>query len=102
MLCRQYTAHQMLEWGLVNRVVPLPGLEEEVDKWCDELLDVIPECIALVKQSFEGVDMALKGESGRLLNMIAPRFFESPNVGEAVSAFLQKRKPNFWSKEKNG
>jgi len=101
LLCRQYTAQQMLEWGLINRVVPLSKLEDEVDQWCDELLDIIPECMALVKQSFEGVDMSLKGESGRLLNMIAPRFFQSPNVAEAVSAFLQKRKPDFWSKAKS-
>jgi len=85
---------------LVNRVVPLARIEEEVDRWCDELLDVIPECLALVKQSFEGIDMASKGENGRLMNMIAPKFFHSPNVAEAVAAFLGKRKPDFWSRAK--
>ncbi|MBW1683099.1 MAG: enoyl-CoA hydratase/isomerase family protein [Deltaproteobacteria bacterium] len=99
MLCRQYTAHQMLEWGLVNRVVPLPKLHDEVDQWCDELLDIIPECMGLIKQSFEGVGIALRGENGRLMTMIAPKFFESPNIMEAVNAFMEKRKPDFWKKK---
>ena len=87
---------------MVTRVVPSTRLEEEVDRWCDDLLDVIPECIALVKQSFEGVDMASKGESGRLLTMIASKFFQSTSVAEAVSAFVQKRKPDFWRQRKEG
>jgi naphthoate synthase/2-ketocyclohexanecarboxyl-CoA hydrolase len=96
LLCRQYTAQQMLEWGLVNRVVPLARLHEEVDQWCDELLDIIPECAGLIKQSFEGVGGPLKGENGRLFTMIAPDYFASPNLAEAMKAFMEKRKPDFW------
>ena len=42
MLCRRYDASQALAMGLVNRVVPLERLEEEVDRWCEELLSLSP------------------------------------------------------------
>ena len=32
-LCRQYTAHQALQMGLVNTVVPLAQLEETAVQW---------------------------------------------------------------------
>src|ERR1700719_3984758 len=34
LLCRQYTARQALEWGLVNAVVPLEHLERETVAVC--------------------------------------------------------------------
>ena len=96
MLCRQYTAQQALEMGLVNVVVPLARLEGEVDQWCDELLDLAPSCLAIVKQSFEAVGGGLTQETGRILAMIAPDFHQRPEVREAQQAFFEKRKPNFW------
>jgi len=96
MLCRRYTAQEAYQWGLVNAVVPLEKLEEEVDRWCDELLDISPTCLALVKQTFELVGSELMGESGRILSMLAPDFFSRPEVQEAYSAFFEKRTPNFW------
>jgi len=96
MLCRRYTAQEALEWGLVNTVVPLSKLDEEVDKWCDELLDIIPMCLALVKRSFASIDKYLEADMGRILNEIAPDFFSRPEVAEAHEAFFQKRTPDFW------
>ena len=96
MLCRQYTAEQVLQMGLVNAVVPLERLDEEVDQWCDELLDIAPTCLAIVKQSFEAVGNYLAPETGRILSMIAPDFHSRPEVAEAQRAFFEKRRPNFW------
>jgi naphthoate synthase/2-ketocyclohexanecarboxyl-CoA hydrolase len=97
MLCRQYTAQQALEMGLCNAVVPLDRLEAEVDQWCDELLNLMPECLAIVKQSFEEVGSNLHAEYGRLLGMIAPDFHDRPGVKEAQQAFFERRTPNFWA-----
>ncbi len=97
MLCRQYTAQQALEMGLANVVVPLARLDGEVDQWCDELLDLAPSCLAIVKQSFEAVGGGLTQETGRILAMIAPDFHQRPEVREAQQAFFEKRKPNFWA-----
>lgn len=38
-LCRQYTAAEALEMGMVNCVVPYDQLEAETVKWCREILD---------------------------------------------------------------
>ena len=102
MMCRQYTAQQTLEMGMANAVVPLDKLDAEVDQWCDELLDLSPTCLAIVKQSFEAVGGYLTQESGRVLAMIAPDFHQRPEVHEAQQAFLEKRKPNFWPERKPG
>ena len=96
MLCRQYTAQQAYEMGLANAVVPVERLDEEVDQWCDELLDLAPTCLAIVKQSFEAVGGYLAQESGRILSMIAPDFHSRPEVREAQQAWLERRPPNFW------
>ncbi len=37
-LCRQYSAKEALEMGLVNTVVPFEQLEEETVKWAKEIL----------------------------------------------------------------
>ena len=41
MLTRQYTAQQMLDWGLINAVVPMKELDAEVGRWCQELLALL-------------------------------------------------------------
>lgn len=96
MLCRRYTAQEALQMGLVNTVVPLSKLEEEVDRWCDELLDIIPSCLSLIKRSFVSIDKYLEGDMGKIMADVAPDFFSRPEVAEAHSAFFEKRTPNFW------
>ena len=41
-LSREYSAQEALEMGLVNKVVPFDKLYEEVDAWCDEVLEQSP------------------------------------------------------------
>ena len=48
-LCRQYDATQALEMGLVNKVVPLAGLERETRKWASETLQHSPMAIRCLK-----------------------------------------------------
>jgi 2-ketocyclohexanecarboxyl-CoA hydrolase len=51
-LCRQYTARQALEMGLVNAVVPAAELRAETERWCGELLERSPTALKLAKYSF--------------------------------------------------
>ncbi|MGH2958592.1 MAG: 1,4-dihydroxy-2-naphthoyl-CoA synthase, partial [Solirubrobacterales bacterium] len=51
-LCRQYDAHEALDMGLVNTVVPLDQLEDETVKWCTEMLQLSPLALRMLKASF--------------------------------------------------
>jgi naphthoate synthase/2-ketocyclohexanecarboxyl-CoA hydrolase len=102
MLCRRYNAQQALEMGLVNVVVPLDKLEEEVDRWCDELLDLNPTCIEILKATFDSDIDYMAGSFGRLSSLMAPDFFDGPDPREAAEAFFAKRKPDFWQFRRRG
>lgn len=95
MLARQYSAAQMLDWGLVNSVVPLEKLDEEVNKWCAELLALSPTCLKILKASFvhEYEDLLGQGDFVRRI-MITPDFWTGEQQ-EGARAFLEKRKPDF-------
>lgn len=96
--CRFLTAQEALEAGLCNTVVQDRLVDAEVEKWCDDLLDLVPICVAAGKQSFEAVDMPLQ-YSGNFLNMMEPNFWGNPENWEAIQAYQEKRKPNFWTEE---
>ncbi|MFQ5880515.1 MAG: 1,4-dihydroxy-2-naphthoyl-CoA synthase, partial [Dehalococcoidia bacterium] len=51
-LCRQYTAQEALEMGLVNAVVPPEHLEEETLAWCREILAKSPTALRFLKAAF--------------------------------------------------
>ncbi|MEN9220263.1 MAG: 1,4-dihydroxy-2-naphthoyl-CoA synthase, partial [Thermostichales cyanobacterium GMQP_bins_62] len=51
-LCRQYTAQQALEMGLINAVVPLEELEAEGIRWAEEILSKSPLAIRCLKAAF--------------------------------------------------
>ena len=60
-LCRQYSAQEALEMGLVNTVVPLEHLEEETVSWCREMLALSPFALRLLKASFNAAEDGLRG-----------------------------------------
>ncbi len=93
-LCRQYTAQQALEMGLVNAVVPHEELDAEVAKWCKELLEKSPTAIKMLKYAFHGeIDGAIGvtnlGVGG--LSM----YYNTDESLEGKNAFMEKRKPDF-------
>ena len=96
MLCRRYNAQQALDMGLVNAVVPMAKLDEEVDKWCEEILALNPTCIEVLKATFDSDIDYMAGSFGRMSSLMAPGFFEGPDPQEAADAFFKKRKPDFW------
>lgn len=97
MLCRRYSAQQAYEWGLVNAVVPHDELDDEVQRWCDELLALSPTVLKLVKKSFDDALAPMREQQDRfkVLNQVNPGFFASGEQEEGASAFLQKRSPDF-------
>src|SRR5438094_1500863 len=51
-LCEQYDAQTALEWGLVNRVVPLDALEDETVAICRRILQMSPLALRMLKAGF--------------------------------------------------
>jgi 2-ketocyclohexanecarboxyl-CoA hydrolase len=96
MLCRRYSAQEMLQWGMVNAVVPMEKLDEEVEKWAGEIMALSPTCIGTVKKSFEYVmEPTMSKDIFDILKAVRPNYFETDEQEEGTSAFLAKRKPDF-------
>jgi 2-ketocyclohexanecarboxyl-CoA hydrolase len=95
MLGRRYSAQQMMDWGLVNAVVPLAELDQEVAKWCDELLAVSPTCLKVYKASFVEEFEDLMGQGDLLRRWLVPANFRETEQREGTSAFLEKRRPDY-------
>lgn len=93
-MCRQYTAQEALEMGLVNAVVPPDQLEAEVEKWCREILEKAPYSLAYLKASFNSdTDHAhgVHNMAGQALRL----YYTTPESHEGLNAFMEKRTPEF-------
>jgi naphthoate synthase len=94
MFCRQYSAEQALEWGLVNAVVPADQLHDEVRKWADEALKLSPTALKAIKQSMNTDSEHFAG-IGQMAYSALTLFTESDEAKEGIAAFNQKREPDF-------
>ena len=80
---------------MVNRVVPRPQLDSAVDELVGELASKSPFILRLGKESlFHSMDMPFGDALAYLQEMLAANL-ESEDVAEGVSAFLQKRRPEW-------
>ncbi len=93
-LCRQYSAQQALEMGMVNTVVPLAELEEETVRWCEEMLELSPFALRLLKASFNAAEDGLSGIQ-QLAHDANLLFYGSEEAQEGRDAYKEKRKPEF-------
>ncbi|HXG31418.1 MAG TPA: enoyl-CoA hydratase-related protein [Thermodesulfobacteriota bacterium] len=94
-LCNRYTAKEAEQMGWVNKVVPKEKLDEEVDAWCKRLLEMSPQSLRIAKFQINFIsDMASPQITHGL--ELARFFLKSPQMIEGASAFLEKRKPDFW------
>ncbi len=93
-LCRQYTAEQALDMGLVNTVVPLARLEEETVTWCREILQRSPVALQCLKAA---MNADCDGQTGlqELAGCATMLFYQTPEAQEGRNAFLEKRPPDF-------
>jgi 2-ketocyclohexanecarboxyl-CoA hydrolase len=94
MFCRQYSAEQALEWGLVNAVVPADQLRDEVRKWADEALKLSPTALKAIKQSMNTDSEHFAG-IGQMAYSALTLFTQSDEAKEGIAAFNQKREPDF-------
>jgi naphthoate synthase len=93
-LCRQYSAQEALDMGLVNKVVPLAELEKETVQWCNEMLANSPLALRCLKAS---LNADCDGQAGlqELAGNATLLYYMTEEGQEGKQAFLEKRKPNF-------
>ena len=93
-LCKQYSASEALEMGLVNIVVPPEQLEVTVILWAKELLQRGPTALRFLKYSFNVDTDHIYGIQN--LAHGANAFYYATEEGkEGTNAFLEKRPPDF-------
>jgi naphthoate synthase len=93
-LCRKYSPAQAEEWGLVNKVVPADQLRAEVRSWADEILKLSPTALKVLKQSFN-TDTEHFAAVGQMAYSALKLFGESEEAQEGITAFNEKRQPEF-------
>ncbi len=93
-LCRQYTAQQALDMGLVNTVVPLERLEEETVTWARELLERSPLALRMLKGALNAVTDGAAGMQ-QFAGDATLLYYMSEEAQEGRDAFKGKRRPDF-------
>lgn len=89
-----FKAEAALEWGLVNKVVPMANLDEEVDKVANLLCNRAPWAMRLIKtqaNAYQDLTMnsILAGrESWTLLTLV-------PDLMKSCQAFMDKKAPDW-------
>ncbi|MBO4960609.1 MAG: 1,4-dihydroxy-2-naphthoyl-CoA synthase [Flavobacteriales bacterium] len=93
-LCRQYTAEEACQMGMVNKVVPLDKLEDETVEWCRVMMQRSPMALRMIKR---GLNAELDGQRGlmELAGDATLMFYMMDEAQEGRNAFLEKRDPNF-------
>lgn len=93
-LCRQYTAQEALDMGLVNKVVPLEQLEDEMVEWAKTMMEHSPLALRLLKA---GLNAELDGQAGiqELAGDATLLYYLTDEAQEGGKAFLEKRRPDF-------
>ena len=93
-LCRQYTAQEALEMGLINKVVPFDRLEDETVEWCETILQRSPMAIRMIKRA---LNAELDGQRGLMefAGDATLMYYLREEAQEGKNAFLEKRDPDF-------
>lgn len=93
-MCRQYSAAEALEMGMVNKVVPYERLEDEVVLWAEEMMAHSPLALRMIKA---GLNAELDGQAGiqELAGDATMLYYMLDEAQEGGRAFLEKRKPDF-------
>jgi dihydroxynaphthoic acid synthetase len=94
-LCNRYTAKEAQEMGWVNKVVPKSNLDGEVNAWCKRMLEMSPQSLRIAKFQLNfASDMTFPQITHGL--ELARFFLKSPEMVEGATAFMEKRKPDFY------
>ena len=98
LLGERFTAEQALGMGLVTRVVPPDALDQEIAQILDSLAAKSPIGMKIGKEAFYAMaDMPFKDAVDFLSGKIA-EVAATDDAREGITAFIEKRRPNFTGK----
>ncbi|MEU0493260.1 1,4-dihydroxy-2-naphthoyl-CoA synthase [Nocardiopsis sp. NPDC006139] len=93
-LCRQYSAQEALDMGMINTVVPLADLEKETVSWARELLEKSPLALRMLKGAINAVSDGAAGMQ-QFAGDATMLYYMSEEAQEGRDAFKEKRRPEF-------
>lgn len=94
-LCKPIQAKQAVEWGLANRSVPYAELDKAVDELCQGILDKFPECLRYTKVQTNTLKEFTWNETWPHARDWLALHVTSAETREGMTAFVEKRKPNY-------
>lgn len=92
---RRMDADEAARWGFVNRVVSRADLDDAVDETTAVLASKSPLILSLGKRSFYAAEDMDMDDALRYLAGMLTVCLESEDTVEGVTAFLQKRQPEW-------
>jgi 3-hydroxypropionyl-coenzyme A dehydratase len=95
MTARSVDAQEALAWGLVNRVVPAAQLMEATRKLTSEITANAPLAVGLAKLIVDQGDGLDKHTQLAIERWAQSQLITTEDVGEAMTAFFEKRPPRF-------
>jgi naphthoate synthase len=93
-LCRQYSAAEAQQMGLVNTVVPLADLEAETVAWAREMLAKSPLALRMLKGALNAVTDGAAGLQ-QFAGDATMLYYMSEEAQEGRDAYVGKRAPDF-------
>jgi len=87
-----------MEWGLVNKVVPAAQLEEATHALAQQIVEASPYTVAVGKQAFYAQIDLEQPRAYAYARGIMTRNAIAGDAQEGMSAFLEKRKPEWKGK----
>jgi enoyl-CoA hydratase len=92
---RRFSAEEAVRWGMVNRMVPRARLDDAVGELVEVLASKSPHVLRLGKRSFTGAEDLPFGRAVDHLKEILAENLRAEDLAEGVSAFLEKRRPEW-------
>jgi enoyl-CoA hydratase len=92
---RRMPVEEAARWGIVNRSVPRAELDAAVQELVDQIAVKSPHVVQLGKRSFAGAEGRAWGPAIEHLKERLAENLQAEDLVEGVSAFLQKRKPDW-------
>lgn len=93
-LCRRYSAQEAMDLGWINKVVPDDELEAEVERWCEDLMQMSARYMEVAKASSNVMYHQMRDNMVQSLGALI-QAIGSPDMREGAAAFMEKRKPDF-------